>query len=455
MDWIERILGAEEDWRRPGPTPAQRLHDVWIALGFLVVSAAGIEVLRPLGVLSDGNPALEYAGISTGAALLVFRRSHPLTVAGLASAHLLLFGTLTPMVSASLAMQVLLFFAIYSGVAWARERRAVPYVALGIVVVMFAWLAWFFAFSTGLEEIRPDGTPESGGLLPPVVAGVLWVLLNNVIFFAGAIALGQIAWRGAQQTAQVLEQAQTIAAQTSRLRDQAVVAERLRIARELHDVVAHHVSVMGVQAAAARRVLTADPAAAASALTAVETSSRDAVAQMRGLLGTLRAGEEAADAAGAPAPRTRAPQPGIADLPDLVAQVTTPTWEVRHTLIESVPGAAPRVPAPVQLSVYRVVQEALANVRRHSTARHASAVVRVEESAVEIEVVDDGRPRPGTSGTGLGHLGMRERAQHLGGGVEVGPRVGEGYRVRVWFPIDGMSHPSQAGAATPAAGTRR
>lgn len=443
-------MGADEDWRRPGPTAAQRRHDVWIAIGFLAVSAVGVEVLRSLGMLAGSNTLLGYVSIATGAALLAVRRSHPLTVASAASAHLLVFGTITPMVSASLPMQLLLFFAIYSGVAWGRERRVVPYVALAIVVVMFAWLSWFFAFSTGLEEIRPDVAPDTEGLLPPVVAGVVWVLLNNAIFFAGAIALGQIAWNGAYRTAQVVDQADTITAQSVRLRDQAVVAERLRIARELHDVVAHHVSVMGVQAAAARRVLTADPAAAAAALTAVEGSSRDAVGQMRDLLGTLRAGEEAADArTEAPALLTRAPQPGLADLPGLVAQATTPTCRVEHVLTESAPGAAARVPAPVQLSAYRVVQEALANVRRHSTARYASAVVRVDEAAgsLEVEVVDDGRPRAGTSGTGLGHLGMRERAHHLGGGVEMGPRSGTGYRVRVWFPIDGIGRHGAGGPA--------
>ena len=100
------------------------------------------------------------------------------------------------------------------------------------------------------------------------------------------------------------------------------------------------------------------------------------------------------------------------------------------------------MPPPVQLSAYRIVQEAVANVHRHSSARHANAVVRVDEGEgrLEVEVVDDGTPRHGTSGTGLGLRGMRERAHHLGGGVEVGPRQGaRGWRVRVWFPIEGSA----------------
>ncbi|OLT17952.1 hypothetical protein BJF80_01175 [Serinicoccus sp. CUA-874] len=259
--------------------------------------------------------------------------------------------------------------------------------------------------------------------------------------------------------AQVEEQAATIRAQTAQLTDQAVVAERLRIARELHDVVAHHVSVMGVQAAAARRVMERDPEAARDSLTAIERAARDGVGQMRDLLGTLRVADGDAGAgtgAAAQEGADRAPQPTLATLPDLVDQASTPLCQVSGQVVESAPGAAGRVPPPLQLSAYRIVQEALANVRRHSTARTARATVRVDEDAqtVEVEVVDDGSPRVGTSGTGLGLQGMRERAALLGGGVEAGPRAGgQGWRVRVWLPLDGRGPGSRlvsAGTAAPA-----
>ncbi len=435
-------MGAEEEWRRPPPTRAQRLEDVWIAVAFLVLGLLGLETLLSMGGLDREDDRLaQYAAVASAAVLLVFRRSHPLLVAAGACAHLLVLGSLVPLAVASLPMQVLYFFAIYSGVAWARERRAVPYVVLGILAAMFLWVTWFLALASGLQEILGDEAPEATGLIPPVVAAVTWVLLTNLVYFVGAIVLGQVAWRGALRTAQVVDQARTIQAQSARLRDQAVVAERLRIARELHDVVAHHVSVMGVQAAAARRVLTSNPQAAADALTAVEHSSRDAVGQMRDLLGTLRSGELEAGGPPESGSLDRMPQPGLADLPELVAQSRTPMCDVDYALVESTAGLTALVPGPVQLSVYRVVQEALANVRRHSTARLASVVVRVDEAGgtVEVEVVDDGMPRVGTAGTGLGHLGMRERAHHLGGGVEVGPRSTTGYRVRVWFPITGVA----------------
>jgi signal transduction histidine kinase len=107
---------------------------------------------------------------------------------------------------------------------------------------------------------------------------------------------------------------------------------------------------------------------------------------------------------------------------------------VDYSLVEATPGAGGAVPPSVQLSAYRVVQESLANVRRHSTAHRASVVVRVGEH-IEVEVLDDGSPRVGTSGTGLGLQGIRERVQHLGGDADIGPRHGAGFRVRVRFPL--------------------
>src|SRR5690606_974727 len=115
----------------------------------------------------------------------------------------------------------------------------------------------------------------------------------------------------------------------------------------------------------------------------------------------------------------RAPQPDLSDLPALVEQATSPTRDVSYSLVEERPGAAGEVPAPLQLTAYRIAQESLVNVSRHSTATHVSVVVRVADSSLEVEVVDNGTPRPGSSGTGLGQRGMRERAELLGGGCEI------------------------------------
>lgn len=470
IERLEGVLGSEDDWERPGPTRRERVSDRWLAVGFFVLAALGSELLRSIGAFADNSvgAAGQYLGIGTAAAILIWRRSHPVAVAVAATVHLLVVGSLMPPVVSSLPMQVLYFFAIYSGVAWAKDRRVTAYVVLGVVVAIFAWVAWFLALSSGMAELYGNATQDGQGPIPAIIGVAGWIILNNVMYFGGAVLLGQVAWRGALRSAQVAEQAHTITAQGKRLRDQAVVAERLRIARELHDVVAHHISVMGVQAAAARRVLATDEASAAESLHAIEGSSRSAVAQMRDLLGTLRTGEAEAhqvepgetgdhhvpsdavedQGTAIAGERTsepdRSPQPGLGDLPTLIAEADSAICRVG---LQMVPddwdqgNGFEQVAAPVQLSVYRIAQEALANVRRHSTARSAHVAVRVEPhvNRVEVEVVDGGVARTGTAGTGLGQLGMAERARHLGGGLEIGARRGGGYRVRAWFPMDGTT----------------
>lgn len=425
--------GADVDWRRPGPTRQQRLHDVWIAMGFFGAAAFFMEAIRSLDSYTEpGGPWALYASVASAALLLAFRRSHPMLVAWGLTLHLTIVATVVPF-GGTLAMQVLYFFGIYSGFAWASDRKLVPYNALGIALAFFLWITWFLALGSGIDGILSNSSDvPDDGLFSPTVAAIFLLIANNVAFFAGAMLLGQVAWNGAYRTAQVIEQNETIARQAGELTDQAVVNERIRIARELHDVVAHHVSVMGVQAAAARRLMAKNPDAAAEALGAVESSSREAVGQMRDLLGTLRTGDETEG--------DRAPQPGLADLAALAESAHTDTNEVTFSLVEANPGEASIVPAPVQLCAYRIVQEALSNVRKHSTSRRTTAVVRVDASTglLEVDVTNDGQPRVGTSGTGWGQQGMRERVEHLGGVVEVGPRATGGYRVRAQMPLSGV-----------------
>ena len=193
-------------------------------------------------------------------------------------------------------------------------------------------------------------------------------------------------------------------------------------------------------------MLDRNPEAAAAALGQVEESSRQAVGEMRGLLGTLRRTDRptggdpgAAATDDAAADRDRAPQPGVDQVAELVNAASRPGFTVTYQVVEDRPGALTEVPMPVGLSIYRTVQEALANVRRHSTAHAAGVVVRIDREGerrfVEAEVLDEGRPRSGTSGSGLGLLGMRERIASHGGTSEIGPRATGGYRVRVRFPL--------------------
>jgi signal transduction histidine kinase len=437
---VAAFFGADDPWERPRP-PIGR-QDVLLAAAVAVLGLASLELVRGVGALEDvAFPwGVQWLAVFTGSVLLVGRRRWPLTVATLAATHMLVVGLSMPVVMGQITLQLVYFLAILSGVSWAQDRRWMMVVIGAIVLAMFVWIALQFAVGTAIQEILDDteGTQRSA-LLGPVPATVALTLLINALYFGGAVLGGQASWRNARQNALLAEQTSTIRSQSDTLRRRAVTDERLRIARELHDVVGHHVSVIGIQAGAARRVIDHDPKAAATALGGIERSSREAVTQMRSLLGTLRdLGEEQLERDGRDG---RAPEPGVNDLAALAAERTASGLATAYEVVESSPGAAQQLPAPLGLSLYRVAQEALANTTRHSTARSARVVLRVEDREpapyAEVEVVDDGRPRGSTSGSGLGHLGMRERAAGMRGEVEIGPRPTGGYRVRVRVPLGG------------------
>jgi signal transduction histidine kinase len=439
----QRVLtwfGVDDTWERPRP-PIGR-QDVVLVVSVGAISLLALELVRSSGGFEHTDVPVwaQWLAVSSGALLLLGRRRWPLTVSLAAAVHMFVAGVTMPEVMGQLSLQIVYFVALLSGVAYARDRRAMVVVIGTILLVMFAWITWQFAVGSSLQEwLDEEGIEERLGPFPPIPAAVAITLLVNVIYFGGAIVGGGVSWRAARQRHRLEQQASTIAAQAGRLREQAVVDERLRIARELHDVVAHGVSAMGIQAGAARRVLDRDPDAARTALANVEEASRDAVAQMRGLLGTLRegVGEGVGDCEARGPGEARTTDAGVGDLPDLVAEVAGQGLTVSLDVVEAQPEAAGRLPRGIGLAVYRTVQEALTNVRRHSTADAVSVVVRVDESAAyaEVEVVDNGRPRHGTSGSGLGQLGIRERAATHDGQVDIGPRVTGGYRVRVRYPL--------------------
>ncbi|MFE6967855.1 sensor histidine kinase [Isoptericola sp. NPDC057653] len=456
--WSGRLAawwGIDSGWERVPADPARAYrNDLWLGVAFVVVSVVGTELARSIGYFEDepAPPWVLYLLSAVGAAPLVWRRRYPLVVLSVVYAHFLVVGLTVPMVTMLAPLQVVYFVALFSAVAWARDRQAMVVVVGAALFVMFGWLAWQFAVGAGIDGIveQMGLADERPGLVDPGVAVTAYNLLVNFAYFYGAVVAGQLMWHGARRREQLEDQAATIERQTAELQRQAVVTERLRIARELHDVVAHHVSVIGIQAAAARRMLAGDPAAAAAPLATIEGESREAVTQMRGLLGTLRGIEDGGRDGvrdGGVGGAGRAPEPGLADVTGLAATTGGLDVEVR---VVAEPGAVDGVPGPVGLSLYRTAQEALSNVRKHSTARRASVVVRVDRRPArrddpdahrfphgfaEVEVLDDGRPRPGSAGTGLGLVGVRERVATHGGLADVGPRATGGYRVRVRLPL--------------------
>ncbi|MFI6926891.1 sensor histidine kinase [Nonomuraea spiralis] len=199
--------------------------------------------------------------------------------------------------------------------------------------------------------------------------------------------------------------------------------ERSRIARELHDVVAHHVSVMTVQAAAARRVLASDPDLACEALSAIENTGRLAMTEMRNIVGVLRTDARA----------ELGPQPGVGDLPGLVEQMREAGLPTRLR----VEGEPRPLPAGIDLAAYRLVQEGLTNSLRHAGAG-AEAVVTVchAPTGLDVRVEDDGKgATPAPDRTGHGLVGIRERVALYGGILNIGPRPGGGFEVRAKFPL--------------------
>jgi signal transduction histidine kinase len=266
-----------------------------------------------------------------------------------------------------------------------------------------------------------------------------WVL--TFIQFAAAFFLGEAQKRRLGYMAE-LEALNLQLAEEQELRSRwAVAAERSRIARELHDVVAHSVSVMVVQAGAARRTVAASPGQAATALGQIESTGRQALVELRRLLGLLRDDDgQATDAA-------LAPQPSLANLESLAAAAR----EAGLPVEVSVEGEPRPLPAGVDLSAYRIVQEALTNALRHGGSDRARVLVCYREHDLELQIHNGGvesaggrqssdSDRPdGRSGHGL--IGMRERVAMFGGTLEAGTRPGGGYRVAARLPLDSGAHP--------------
>lgn len=450
---MREFFGLDDDWARPLPANWLRL-DAVIAVGTFLGGIFALEVLRAMGGMHEGWPRWGlYGATALGSVALVWRRRFPVAVMLILALHMFVFGVTQSVIMANMAMQSAYFFGIFSAMAWGRDRRMAVLATGGVVLFMFGWVAVQLSVGAMRDDFLVSTYGDrrgmqDGALFGPVTAMVLQTTMINILFFFTAVATGASSWRGARQQARAESQARTIEAQADRLTEQAVVDERLRIARELHDVVAHHVAAIGIQAAASRKLMTKDAELAAQSLTNVETSSREAVTQMRSLLGTLRAGEaqgldDASGRAGSGAgsPETRRPEPSLGELPALIDDVRATGLDVDFTDLTG-PGlrGGAELPGSLGHSIYRTVQEALANVRRHSTATSASVALRLggegQARYIEAEILDDGRARQGTSGSGLGLMGMRERVTAHRGKAEIGPRVTGGYRVRVRFPLD-------------------
>ena len=381
-------------WLRARPLVADGL------LAGLLAAVSLVTLWYVWDECEDGcDPPAVAAGLVLATTLpLVWRRRHPLTV-----------GLVTGLATAAygfarypdLAMPIAIggVVGMYSVAAWGGRRAAVVSGWIAVVVLVIV-----------LSLPRADSDVVDAAFVSLLLAGA-WVLGDRARVQRALAA--ELAERAAR-----LEREQAAEAR------RAVAEERTRIARELHDVVAHHVSMMVVQAEAGPVAVERDPARAAGAFEAIAATGRQALVEMRRLLGVLRGDGE-------PAP-SLAPQPGLAQVPSLVEQVGRAGLEVELV----VEGQETPLPAGIDLSAYRIVQEALTNAIRHGGEGRARVLVRYGERDLDLRVWNEGRPAQGDgSPSGRGLLGMKERAALFGGELHAGPAGAGGFTVLARLPI--------------------
>jgi len=386
--------------------------------------AAGVAlvtVLAVVGAYVEANPAHHYGGLHL--------TSHP----PLAAYLLLAMPALALIWRNSRPVEVL-GLAVVGAVGWAALGQ-IDGAALVPVIVGVYWVALTrprrIAVAAGLAGAAAIFVTE--GLLGPFG----WLGGPNATMWPELLAAGAIGayvaarrqWLAAERDrAARAEQAQE---QETRRR---VDAERMRIARELHDVVAHSMAMINIQATAAGMQLAADPASAAEAIQAIRRASKSGLRELRAILEVLRQVDSGSPAV--PVPDLRA----IAALVEATSAAGTPTT------LESAEPSVP-LPPPVALAAYRIVQESLTNVVRHAGRVTATVGLRQDGGYLHVDVVNDGGAAPAAfnEGTGAGLAGMRERAAALGGTLDAGPRPGGGFAVRARLPV---------AAAAPARGPR-
>lgn len=344
------------------------------------------------------------------------------------------------------AIHVIITLAVCATLAFRRRHPLEALVVAATLIVVLTFpnyqtggaptILFFLMYAIALHD-----TPTRSQIgLAVVVVGIAIAALNRppdlrggnivgtAVSLTGAWIFGTVLRHRRDALMEQVKEAEQRAAIETERHARAVAEERLRIAQELHDVVAHSMSVIAVQAGVGAHVLDNDPAEARRALENISTTSRSTLNEMRRLLGVLR-NEDGSKAEHAPAPR-------LEDLPALVARV-----EASGVAVDlDVDRPPSELPTGVSLSAYRIVQEALTNVLRHAGPARAHVAVTYEPGTIAIEVSDDGRglaaAPSGINGSGHGIAGMRERVAVYGGSLHTGPRPGGGFVVRARIPYD-------------------
>jgi signal transduction histidine kinase len=382
---VRRVMGASR------PTD-------WLLVASLLLLAWFEIWVEPIFQTGMPGPRLALTLLAAVALVpLLARRVFPLAALTVMCLGMLAVGVVGDPDQSTFVLLLGLFVGVYSLAAFATSRDAVVGAAVVIVATM-GFQAMTFADKTLVDALVPG------------------------LFLAAAFIGGQQVHRQHQRASELAERT-TLLARTHELELHAAVsAERTRIARELHDVVAHTISVMGIQAGAARRTLVPGQEAQQQALLDVERLGREALDEMQRMLGVLRTGE---------GDRRTRPLPDLSQLPGLVADARNPGLDVNLDLEDDLE----RLPAGLQLTVYRIVQEALTNTRRHAEAGTVGITISRCGDDLQVVVVDDGHGLDGEPESGNGLIGMRERVAIHHGTLYAGPGDERGFLVRARLPI--------------------
>ena len=390
-----------------------RIQDAAIALG---VALLGLSSGLGLGRAGHVPPAATVVLTAMGLVLYPRRRFPGAVIAVMAALVAALAVMRTSLEGAFIAVLV----ASYSAAVYGSRRLTRILLVAAVAAILGIGILDAFGADTWLRARYP---------IPTILAAAgAWLV--------GLVVRKQLDAR-AEHIAALAERAELLAAKQEESERRATLAERLRIARELHDIVAHHLSVVVIQAQGAQRMADKDPARATAAMADVERTGRTALEEMRRLLGLLRTGEPAA----AMPDGAYVPPLGLADVDDLAERLRRAGLDI--TVVRR--GEAPEVPEDVGLTVYRIVQEALTNVLKHAgpAAVTVELALTHEQGADQlgVTVTDDGRGASAAleapPGAGRGTAGMRERVAVLGGRLSVGPQPGGGFRVHATIPLGG------------------
>jgi len=389
------------------------IQDAAIALG---VALLGLSSGLGLGRAGHVPPAATVVLTAMGLVLYPRRRFPGAVIAVMAALVAALAVMRTSLEGAFIAVLV----ASYSAAVYGSRRLTRILLVAAVAAILGIGILDAFGADTWLRARYP---------IPTILAAAgAWLV--------GLVVRKQLDAR-AEHIAALAERAELMAAKQEESERRATLAERLRIARELHDIVAHHLSVVVIQAQGAQRIADKDPARATAAMADVERTGRTALEEMRRLLGLLRTGEAAA----AMPDGAYVPPLGLADVDDLAERLRRAGLDI--TVVRR--GEAPEVPEDVGLTVYRIVQEALTNVLKHAgpAAVTVELALTHEQGADQlgVTVTDDGRGASAAleapPGAGRGTAGMRERVAVLGGRLSVGPQPGGGFRVHATIPLGG------------------